>query len=301
MHHKKIRTAVIALIIANIIWGAAAPIYKWALTDIHPFALAFLRFFLGSLILLPLVHDKLDIGKNDWLKLLFLSIIGITINIGFFTVGLQFALSINAPIISSAGPVFLIMGSVFFLHERLRPKVTLGTVISFLGILVIIIRPMFEHGLHGSIVGNLFLVIATLANVLYTILLKKFIVKYDPITVTFWSFLIGAISFLPMFYLETQTVGTSLMTHKAIIGVLYAALGSSVIAYCLYTFALKYLVTSEVGVFVYLDPIVTALVAVPLLGETITATYLFGSVLVFLGIFIAEGRIHYHPLHKLRG
>jgi len=41
-------------------------------------------------------------------------------------------------------------------------------------------------------------------------------------------------------------------------------------------------------------------VAVPLLHETITGTYVLGAVLVFFGIFIAEGRLNYHPLQKLR-
>ena len=46
---------VIALIIANIIWGAAAPIFKLALTNIPPFTLGFIRFFFAGSILLPIM------------------------------------------------------------------------------------------------------------------------------------------------------------------------------------------------------------------------------------------------------
>ena len=43
--------AILALVIANIIWGAASPIFKYALTDIPPFTLAFIRFFYPWLLL----------------------------------------------------------------------------------------------------------------------------------------------------------------------------------------------------------------------------------------------------------
>lgn len=55
--------------------------------------------------------------------------------------------------------------------------------------------------------------------------------------------------------------------------------------------------TTEVSVFVYIDPIVTILIAAPLLGEKPDATFLVGAILVFGGIFISEGRLHWHPLH----
>ncbi|PIX68551.1 hypothetical protein COZ40_02690, partial [Candidatus Roizmanbacteria bacterium CG_4_10_14_3_um_filter_39_13] len=46
---------IVALIIANIIWGAACPIFKFALVNIPPFTIAFIRFFFAGIIFLPLV------------------------------------------------------------------------------------------------------------------------------------------------------------------------------------------------------------------------------------------------------
>src|SRR3989337_1766625 len=93
-NHQK---AILALILANIIWGATPPIFKWSLTNIEPFTLAFLRFFIGALILFPLISGSLEIKRRDWGKLLLLSLFGITINISFFFLGLERAPSINAP------------------------------------------------------------------------------------------------------------------------------------------------------------------------------------------------------------
>ncbi len=87
---------------------------------------------------------------------------------------------------------------------------------------------------------------------------------------------------------------------QGVTGIIYGAIGATAIANYLYFYAIKQLPASEVGLFIYLDPIIAIMIAIPLLGELPTPLYIAGAVLVFMGIFIAEGRLPYHPLHKLR-
>ncbi len=293
--------AVIAIIANTIIWSAASPILKWSLGDVPPFTLAFFRFFIATLILLPFAIHKLKIRTEDFHKLLILSLVGITTHITFFYLGLSLAPSINVPIISSTTPVFLILGAMIFLHEKPKRKVVYGTLVSLIGFMIIIIRPILEQAEIGSILGNIYFVLATVTLVLYTILLKKYDLKYSYVTIMFWIFFLGALAFFPMFLLENQGRDVmSIFDLKGSIGILYGAVGSSVLAYFFYNYAVKHIKAQEIGIFSYMDPFVTALVAIPLLGETITFSYLLGALFVFLGIFVAEGRIPYHPLHHLR-
>src|SRR3990167_8951115 len=112
------RTAVIALIIANIIWGAAPPIFKWALQDIGPYSLAFIRFFLATIIIIPFSYKHLRVKKEDIAEVFLIGFLGVTLNIAFFFLGLKYAPSINASIIGSAGPIFLILFAFLFLREK---------------------------------------------------------------------------------------------------------------------------------------------------------------------------------------
>lgn len=300
MKISKSKLAILALIIANLIWGAAPPIFKWSLQDIQPFTLAFLRFFLAALIILPFIYKKLKIQKEDRLILIFTSVIGLTFHIAYFFIGLTLSSSINAPIISSAAPIFIIIGSTIFLNEKPKRKIIQGTFISLIGILFIVLRPVFEHGLDSSLVGNMLYVVAMGLSVFYTLMLKEIAPKYNPLTLTFWIFLIGSISFLPLVFLEAnQTSQLIVLNIKSIMGIIFGAVFSSSIAYTLLTFAIKYISAGEVAVFSYIDPIIAIAIARPLLGETITGTFIIGSILVFLGIFISENRIHYHPIHLL--
>lgn len=229
-----------------------------------------------------------------------LSLAATTFNISFFFLGLKTAPSINAPIIATAGPLFLLLSCFFILKEKIKPKIILGTLIGFCGVILIILQPLLETGRDGAIVGNLFFIIATISGVLHAVFAKKIMPFYKVSTVTFWTFFIGTLTFFPLMIIESQTKGLLVnLSFEGISGIIFGAIFSSLIAYYLYHFAIKNILAQEVGVFAYLDPIIAVIIAAPLLGEFPTPIYILGSVFVFLGIFIAEGRLPYHPIHKL--
>jgi drug/metabolite transporter (DMT)-like permease len=298
MKLSKHRIAVLALILTTIIWGASPPIFKWALEAIPPFTFIFVRFLLATLILLPFATHKLKVAKKDIPKIALLGFVGFTLHIPTIFIGLTLAPSINASMIATAAPVFLIIGSFYMLREIPRKKLLFGTILSMLGILLIILRPFFESGFNGSIIGNLLYLTSTFSFVIYTILLREFRLPYSPLTITFWIFAFATVTFFPLYLWESHAVALQL-PWQGLVGILFGAVLTSNVAYMLFNFALKYIHANEVGVFLYIDPIVTVMIAIPLLGETITMTFLLGALLVFAGIFIAEGRLHYHPFHKL--
>ncbi|OGH53302.1 MAG: hypothetical protein A3G15_04755 [Candidatus Levybacteria bacterium RIFCSPLOWO2_12_FULL_40_10] len=294
------RTAVIALIVANIIWGAAPPIFKWALQDIQPFTLAFLRFFIAAILILPFAYKHLAIKKEDIAEVFLIGFLGVVLNITFFFFGLKYAPSINASIIGSAGPIFLILFAFLFLREKPKKRVIAGSIIGLMGVLVIMFKPLLSAEPNLDLLGNAFFFIAMLGGLGHIIIGRQLLKKYEPLGLTFWSFFIGTLFFLPFFINENlnQTF-LSNITIPVIVGVSFGAILCSTLAYFLFFWALKYMPASETGVFVYLDPIVTVLIALPLLGEAPDTFYYIGSLFVFFGIYVAEGRLHYHPLHLL--
>lgn len=295
-----VQIAVLFLILANTIWGASFPIYKWSLEEIPVFTFSFFRFFFGALILLPFVIKKLKVDKQDYKNLFLVSFLSVTLLIPLLFIGLKLTPSINAPIIIASGPIILILASIIFLKEKPKSKVIAGTLVSLLGIVAIILRPLLETGLSGSLIGNLLLFLVTIFSVIQIILLKKLTVRNDPMTIIFWMFLIGSLPFIPFVLWESQSFSiVTDLTMQGALGLLYGIYFATILAHYFFVYATKHIKASEIGVFSYVDPIATVLVAVPLLGEQVTPTYLVGAMLVFLGIFVAEGRLHYHPLHKL--
>lgn len=301
MQLSNFKKAIIALIIANIIWGVAPPVFKLALQDIGPFSLAFLRFFAAAILIFPFAYKHLKIEKQDIAEVFLLGFLGVTINIAFFFLGLKFAPSINASIIGSAGPIFLILFAFIFLREKARSKLILGAFIGLAGVLIIMTGPLFTSGPNLNLLGNFFFFLAMLGSIGHIIIGRKLLKKYEPLGVTFWAFSIGALCFLPLFINENLTHPFyANLTTPVIAALIYGILFSSLVAYFLLFWALKYLPAADTGMFVYIDPIVTVVAAFFLLREVPDAFYIAGSILVFTGIYIAEGRIHWHPLHLLR-
>ncbi len=296
---------ILALIIANIIWGAASPIFKFSLENIPPFTLAFARFSIAALLLLPFMKNFTvrSLSYKDWVEVILGSFFGITINISFFFLGLKLTQSINAPIISSAAPVFIYIASILFLKEKAKSKVFFGMMISLIGVLAIILSPVLFDGKTfalGEIEGNLFLVLATFGAILHPILYKNVLKKIDSAKITCLGFIIGAVSFLPMMINELQHWSLSQLDYRGLLGIIFGALFSSALAYGLFNYGLSKIQAEEVGLFTYIDPVIAVLIAIPLLHEYPNVYFFLGSLLVFGGIFIAEERIHWHPFHKLR-
>src|SRR5579872_4385912 len=298
MKLSKHQKALLAVSLCTIIWSVAAPLFKWSMQSTPPATLLFFRFLLATLIMLPMVWKRIDIKFEDFYRIFLLAITGITFNIGLFYLGLSLSQSINAPIISSTMPVFLIIGSILFLHEIPKPKTVFGTVISLIGVLIIIFRPVDHISFLGLITGNVYFILSVFSLAIYTLLLKWLKPPYRSSTLIFWMFLIATITFFPVFVFEAKaTHSLPHLDYKGAFGIMYGAVFSSILAQIFYNFSVKELNPPEVGLFTYLGPVVTALVAIPLLHEQITFGYLLGTLFVFLGLFIAEIKFNYHPFH----
>lgn len=294
---SRFQLAILALIAANIIWGAAPPIFKWSLQGIEPYTLAFLRFAVSVTILFPFVGKNLRIDPRDWFRIFLIGIVGITTHIHFFFQGLLHAPSINASLIISSAPIFIMFFSFLFLKEKPSNKLVAGTLIGLFGVVLVLVIPFFRDNNEVGF-GNFNYLLAMLAGVFGIILLRQVMMRNSPLAVTFWTFLIGAIGFLPFLYEETYSAGfLADLSYKGVIGLIFGILFATLGAFLLQNFALKTLTATDVSIFTYIDPIVTILVAAPLLGERPTAAFVIGSVLVVIGIFKSEGRLHWHPIH----
>lgn len=292
-------SAIIALAFASIIWGATAPVMKLTLTAVPVFTLAFLRFGTASILLLPFVFRKLTIKEKDWPLLIAASVCGVTLNISFFFLGLKLTTALNAGVIIASTPILTMFFAHLLLKEKITQNLVIGGVLGFGGIGIIIGRDFFENGLSLSPLGDFLILLALLAFVLYEVFSKKLSKKYSSFVITFYSFAIGAIIFFPAAISEFQQ-NPLWMTNfplPAFLGLVYGAVFSSFAAYSLWQWGLAKISVSRVGFFFYLDPVVATIVAVILLSEKITPAFVAGAVFIFLGLFLAEGRLPYH--HQL--
>lgn len=300
-------TGIIAIIITQIIWGAAPPIFKYSLSEIPPFTLAFIRFFVASLIFLPfaLIRWK-RLTTRELIYIILGCLSGVVINVSAFYVGLKFAPSINVHMISALGPIVLYILSIIVLHEKPHSRILRGMIFAFIGVVIIFVAPIIKNGAFNldlqssrfTLIGNFLFVISMIGGVFYALINKKLVKRVDPAVITCLQFFIGSVAFIPMMVYELQTPWSfDLMTKTSWVGIIYGVFFSSALAYFLLNYALKRVSAQELGVYENIKPIIAVIVAIPLLSEYPDIYFLIGSMLTLFGVWISERHAHYKHIH----
>ncbi len=301
-------SGLIAILISTFIWGAAPPIFKYSLQDIPPFTLAFIRFFASGIIFLPMMLRYGKVLSTYEIKNILLGALwGISINIAFFFMGLKLAPSINVHLIGSLGPILLYFLSLSMLHEKPHPQIIKGMFISLVGTIVIIIGPFISEfqstyqmaaNARTILMGNFFFIISMLGSVLVVVYTKKVSATVNPFLITGMQFLFGAMTFAPFMVYELQSWSFRSLTYNSWVGIIYGTIFSSAIAYFAHNYALSKMKAQEIGLYTYIMPVISILVAIPLLGEIPDVFFIFGALFVFFGIFISEKHQKKHRLHE---
>lgn len=298
MNPKRVRSYIYLIIVA-VIWGIAGPVIKFTLKELSPFTFLAYRFFITSLVMVPLMialKEKFPKDSKANLSLLILSLLGTTINLGFLFVGLKFTSVLDSTFISETGPIFIILASFLFLKDRITKKEKVGILLTFLGTLIIIIQPLIENGFlaYKNLFGNILILLANISWVAYVIISKKQLREnVSPLVMAVSSFFVGFITLLPLAVLENHGAKNLVLKVTSIsfstqLGVLYMALISGALAYYLFQKGQKSIESSEAAIFSYLQPIFSAPLAIIWLKEKVSSGFILGVIIMILGIVIAE-------------
>lgn len=295
----------IALLIVNLIWGATPVIAKVTLQEIPFVTLAFLRFFIAFLLLLPFVltsKQKFKLQTKDFPKFVALALLLVTFHIFFFFAGIQKTSAINASVLSLTVPIISVLAGWWFLHEKIYWVNLVGILVGLMGALVIIGIPLLFLGSLTSevLIGNILIILSGLSFVAGAVLSSKMLKDYSPLAMVAIIFFIGSLTFLPLSILEFQKdpVWIYRVSVIGMMGVIYMVLLSSISAYFLYSWALERVGIIRADLVQYIQPAVAASLAIPILGERISFSFIIGTCLIVLGVYWGTlGRAHHHHHH----
>ncbi len=286
---KDRNVAYLVLLATAIIWGIATPVIKYTLGFISPFSFLFYRFALASLlVIIPLYlrFKKIKPLKKDYLKYLLLAFLSTSLNLILLFLGIQKTTAIDASIIAIISPVLIILGGAFFLKETITSREKTGIILILGGTFLAIIQPILgvKENPFINLIGNLLVLSSVFSWVAFTLLAKKN-KRLDPFLLTGFSYLLGLICVFPFFLAEKTP-----LSPQALPGIIYMAVFSSILAYFFYLFGLSKIEASEATIFDYLKPLFSIPIAIIFLKEKITPFFLFGALLIILGVFICESR-----------
>ncbi len=301
----------LALLIAHLIWGANFVVAKITLQEFPPMSLAFLRFALASLFLAPFFISqtkKVKIDKKDLPRLVAVGVLIVTLNIAFFLEGMRRTTAINASVLSLTVPIFSVLFGWWILKEKINFVNLIGIGMGLLGAIIIIGLPQFVAGTFvvQSTIGNILIVLCSISWVLGAVIAKPILNKYPTIMVTAIAFIVGTLTFfIPAGgeYLQNPN-WVKQVTVLGLLGVTYMTLLSSISAYFLFEWGLSKTSVFRADLLHYVEPFVAAILAVSILGERVSNSFLIGGALIAISAFLgtlSRNRTphHHHKAHRV--
>jgi drug/metabolite transporter (DMT)-like permease len=275
-------------------WGVSFVSTKAVLGKLDLYSLLVLRFGIGALFLLVLLlmhRYRLFISIKYIPHILILGILGVFVHQVLQATAL---LTINA---SSAGwlisfsPIFTVILSVLFLHERMSIAKAIGMILAITGVFLVTTTRTGQSFQLTINFGFLLMLLSTLNWAVYSVLLKKLSIPYPPLLVTFYMCLLGLILTTPFILRNRGWESLSLLTHQEWAHLLFLGIFVSGVGYWYWAKALEVLEASKVSMFLYLEPITTLIAAVLLLHEKIAFISAAGGIIIIIGVVVVNGRV----------
>jgi drug/metabolite transporter (DMT)-like permease len=288
---NKLLKAHSAILTANIIYGVNFLIVKDIVPGfMHPIGLTVLRSVGATLLLwaFSLFIKSEKIEKGDMWKLVVSGIIGVTINQTLLILGLNYTSSVNASIIMTSNPIFVMLISALFLKYPITPIKFIGVLLGASGALLVITSNGEFSFDSDTFLGD----IITLSNAIlygaYLVWTKPLMQKYNPMTVMKWSFLYGAAIVLLIGWNSLAITDFQAIPSQIYWYITFVVVGATFLTYLLNIIGLKDLNPTTVSIYVYIQPIIVAIVVAYMGKDSFDLMKLMAMVLVFIGVYMVN-------------
>jgi len=282
----------VAMFLVSLIYAANFSLAKMAMPEyVGAFGFILLRvsaaaalFFLSSIFIREKVEKK-DIGT-----LILTSIFGVALNMLTFFKGLELTTPINGALIMLMTPILVLVFSFVVLKEKLNFLKIIGIGLGLGGALMLTLSNSNAASDYAPdpLWGNILVGINAASYGVYLIMIKPLAKKYHPITIMKWNFGIGLLFVLPFGIQQSLEVNWQMMPYEIMLVIAFVLFFVTFVNYLLNAIALTVVSPAVVGAYIYLQPVLTALIAVIGGHDNLTLTITVSSLLIFAGVYLVS-------------
>lgn len=279
-------------VLATVIWSGNFIIARGMAESVPPATLAFMRWSVASLAVLPLGLGALlrdwPVVRRNLPVLLLTSLLGVTVfNTVIYLAG-QTTVTLNLSLISATFPVFVIILSRIFLGEPVSVRRVLGISLTIGGVVSLVVHGDLDRLRTLSFAsGDLWMLSASFIFAVYSLLVRRKPRDMSQNGFLAFTFLAGLVMLIPWMLWEQAGSSWPAMTTPVIGSVLYIGLMASLAAYFCWNMAVASIGPAKAGFIYYSLPLFSAAEAYLILGEPVTLLHVLSGVCVLSGIIVA--------------
>ncbi len=278
------------LIAMAVIWGVNFSVVKFGTSLVDPLAYNGVRVTLAATLLSAIVlfgSTPLP-SRKTMLALLGLGVLGNGVYQFFFVEGIAHARASDAALVIAASPAFIaIIGRVRGV-ERVSRRGALGIVFSILGIGLVVLSTAESADARASLVGDLLVLVGSLAWAVYTVLLKPYTEHVPGLQLSALTMTGGALSLLVIAAPAIAHAPWATMPSIGWFALVYSGVFALVIAYYFWYRGVRVIGPTRTAMYSNLQPVIGVIMAWVLLHETPTAWQLVGAAAIMSGLVLTR-------------
>jgi drug/metabolite transporter (DMT)-like permease len=281
---------------AVIVWGATFVATKVALREASPATIVWLRFGMGVLILgaAALARRQFALPSlREWAYFALLGFLGVTFHQWLQATGLITAAATTTAWIVATIPVFTALLGWLFLKERPGWQGVAGIGLAALGVLLIVSHGdlgALARGSFGS-VGDFLILVSAINWAVFSVFSRHGLKSHPAARMMFYVMLTGWVFAAVWLFGFGPGLGElAQISAPGWVSLLVLGIFGSGLAYIAWYDALQELPAGQLSVFIYIEPLVTVVVAAAVLGEPVTAASLAGGALTLGGVYLVNRR-----------
>ena len=282
----------VAMFLVALIYAANFSLAKMAMPDyVGAFGFILLRVSAAAALFLissAFVREKLE--KKDIGTLILTSIFGVALNMLTFFKGLELTTPINGALIMLMTPILVLVFSFVVLKEQLNFLKIIGIGLGLGGALMLTLSNSNAATAYAPnpLWGNILVGINAASYGVYLIMVKPLAKKYHPITIMKWNFGLGLLFVFPFGIQQTLQVNWQTMPFQIMLVIAFVLFFVTFVNYLLNAIALTMVSPAVIGAYIYLQPVLTALIAVIGGHDSLTLTITISSLLIFGGVYLVS-------------
>ncbi len=279
------------LTLTALFWSGNMVLGRGIRADVPPMALAFWRWAIAFMLVLPLALPHLrtqwPLLRQGWKPVFILGLIGVGGYNTFAYISLQYTSATNAVLLNSFIPVATMAISWAFLGKKLRRIEGIGVLISLCGALTIVARGQLAVLLHLDLnIGDAWMLLAVLVWAVYTVGLAWRPAGVHPMLMLLAMIGVGLLVLTPAYFIEMLN-GRHINVHLGSLASLaYVGIFPSFIGYIFYNRGVAEVGANKASLFIHLMPVFGTLLSAVFLGEVPLWYHYLGIGLIFTGIWL---------------
>lgn len=279
----------LALIIAGLMFGANYWVAKGLMPPLTPVQIVMFRITVTTILLwiigLFLTKEKKMPGK-DLLLIGFAGVLGVSANQTLFFEGLQYSTPVETSIIHVLSPLMVSLFAVIIIKERISKQKFVGILFGLAGAVILV-----SSGKHLSfsdlhLKGNLMIISNILLYSLYLVVIKPVMARYSAVHVLKYVFLSGLITFIPYALLNYEIPIIPVVGKETWIALGYVVIGTTLITYLLTIFAIRYLPSTTVGFYIYMQPFIATAIGYSTGLEKLSTAKWIAAAFLCVGVYL---------------